>query len=240
MALKSLTIVHLYPKEMNIYGDTGNIKTLAWRLKARGLGYDLIAVGIGDQLPKQVDIMVAGGGQDSGQELIQTDLMKRSKQLKRLADDGLVILVVCGMYQLLGHYFKTAEGSKIEGVGIFDAVTKAGPSRLIGNIVIQSPFGRLVGFENHSGQTILAGDQLPLGRVIKGSGNDGSSGREGAVYKNAFGTYLHGPILPKNPVLADELIKRALERRYGKDSVLLPPLDDGLAIQAADLAAKRP
>ena len=240
MALKTLIIVHLYPKEMNIYGDTGNVKVLIWRLGKRDITAKVAKIGMGQALPSDTDILIAGGGQDSGQEVIKQDLKKRTKDLKAMADDGVSMLTICGTYQLFGHYFKTAEGVKMPGVGIFDAVTDAGDDRMIGNIVIQSPFGRLVGFENHSGQTTLADDQLPLGKVIKGSGNNGSSGKEGAVYKNVFGTYLHGPILPKNPNLADELIRRALERKYGRLDGQLAPIDDGVAKKAAELAAKRP
>jgi CobQ-like glutamine amidotransferase family enzyme len=225
---------------MNIYGDTGNIKALIWRLNQRDTKAKVIKIGIDEVLPKSTDILVAGGGQDSGQEVIQADLKERAIELQSLADEGVPMLVVCGMYQLFGHYFKTAEGTKIQGLGIFDAVTEAGPTRMIGNIVVQSPFGRLVGFENHSGQTVLAEDQLPLGKVVKGSGNNGSTGKEGAVYKNVFGTYLHGPVLPKNPRLADEIIRRAIERKYGKQNTGLVSIDDRVALRAAELAAKRP
>lgn len=238
MASRIIDIGHLYSQEMNIYGDNGNVKALAWRLKLYGFTPKLHIIGVGDNLPKQLDILVAGGGQDSGQLKIQNDLLKKGGELKARVADGLSLLAVCGTYQLLGHYFATAEGKHIKGIGLFDAYTEAKDKRLIGNIVISSPFGRLVGFENHSGQTFLAETQLPLGRVTKGFGNDDASGKEGAVTGSAIGTYLHGPLLPKNPNVSDHLIKQALSKRYGQ--VDLPQLNDKLALKAADIAAARP
>lgn len=238
MVGKVINIGHLYPAEMNIYGDNGNVLTLVWRLKQRGYLPKVHGIGVGTKLPESLDIVVSGGGQDSGQDKVQRDLIKRAPELKSLANDGLVILAVCGMYQLLGHYFDTNSGQHLVGVGLFDVFTKAEDKRLIGNVVVSSPFGQLVGFENHSGQTHLNQGQLPLGKVNKGFGNNASSGKEGAVSGNAFGTYMHGPLLPKNPHFADELIKRALERRYGKAE--LAPIDDSFALRAADIAARRP
>lgn len=238
MALKTINIGHLYPAEMNIYGDNGNVLTLVWRLTQRGYQPKVHRIEIGSNLPSNLDILLGGGGQDSGQDKIKDDLIRQNDELKAQAKDGLVILAVCGTYQLLGHYFDTASGDRLPGIGLFDAFTKAESKRLIGNIVVSSPFGRLVGFENHSGQTHLNPGQLPLGRVERGSGNDESSGKEGAVTANAFGTYLHGPLLPKNPHLADELLKRAIERRYGEAK--LTPLDDAWALRAAEVAARRP
>lgn len=236
--MKKLDIGHLYPAQMNIYGDNGNVLTLLTRLRQRGFAPRLHPLEAGAAWPKELDIIVAGGGQDSGQAKVKEDLLKRGEELKSRVKDGLVLLAVCGTYQLLGHYFATTEGERLDGIGLFDAYTKAESKRLIGNIVISSPFGRMVGFENHSGQTHLAEGQLPLGRVEKGFGNDDASGKEGAVTLNAFGTYLHGPLLPKNPQFADELIKRALERRYGQTELV--PLDDSLALKAAAIAARRP
>ena len=240
MALKTLNLVHIYPREMNIYGDSGNLKVLVRRLEQRNIKVKVSGVSAGQAMPKDADIIIGGGGQDSGQQVIEKDLKKKKAELKKMAEDGVAMLMVCGMYQLFGHYFSTKDGVKIPGIGIIDATTKASDRRMIGNLVVQSPFGRLVGFENHSGQTELAEDQLPLGKVIKGFGNNGSDGREGAVHKNVFGTYMHGPILPKNPKLADEIIRRALDRKFGKGTLALQPLDDWIAEKAADLAAKRP
>jgi hypothetical protein len=195
-------------------------------------------VEVGDVWPKSIDIITAGGGQDSGQQVILEDLKKRSSDLRKMADDGVVMLTICGMYQLFGYYFKTADNQTLDGVGIFKAHTEAKDRRLIGNIVTSSPFGRLVGFENHSGQTFLESGQLPLGKVTKGFGNNETDDKEGAVTNNVFGTYLHGPLLPKNPHFADQLLKKAIEHRYGQ--VKLKPVDDSIAIKAADIAARRP
>jgi len=238
MTKKIINLGQLYPREMNIYGDNGNLMALAWRLKRYDFQPRLHKIGVGQLLPRELDILVAGGGQDSGQLKIQSDLLKKGDELKRRVSEGLSLLAVCGTYQLLGHYFQTSDGKHIKGIGLFDAYTRATNRRLIGNIVISSPFGRLVGFENHSGQTYLADDQLPLGRTTKGFGNDEASGKEGAVWLNAIGTYLHGPLLPKNPALADHFIEQAVFRRYGIKT--LPDLDDALAKKAADIAATRP
>jgi CobQ-like glutamine amidotransferase family enzyme len=237
MALKSITVVHLYAKEMNIYGDTGNVLSLAWRLKQHGYQAEQVVVNAGQRLPKNVDIIIAGGGQDSGQTKVQDDLGRRGQTLQKVSDDGVVILAICGMYQLLGHYFETETGDVIPGVGVFDMYTKAENKRLIGNVVADSSYGRLVGFENHSGQTYLGEAQLPLAKVRKGWGNNATDNKEGAVVANTFGTYLHGPILPKNPQFADELIRRAVERRYGSFSP--QAIDDTYADKAAAIAAKR-
>ncbi len=239
MAVKAFKIVHLYPAEMNIYGDRGNIITLAKRLGWRGIEFEVIDVGIGQSYDfKQADIVFGGGGQDRGQMVIAEDLQKRRHELVAAAEEGTVILTICGTYQLFGHGFKTKDGNQIPGVDIFRANTVASNVRMIGNIVVSSDFGELVGFENHSGQTRLEASQAVLGKVIKGFGNNDHDKAEGAVYKNAFGTYLHGPLLPKNPLLADELIKRAMLRKFGRAD--LQPLDDGLENQAAQIAKTRP
>ena len=234
-----LTICHLYPYSMNIYGDTGNVKTLEYRLKQRGISVKIVRPDIGDKISHEVDIIIAGGGQDSGQSHVKTDLQKRKKELRALQEDGVVFLTVCGTYQLFGHRFITHRGEDIEGIGIFDLITKGSDERMIGNIVVESPFGTLVGFENHSGKTFLEPGQKALGRVIKGAGNNGESGDEGAVAINAFGTYLHGPILPKNPRFADELIMRALQRKY-RYTEGLSELDDREEEKATKIALELP
>ncbi len=236
--MKQVRIVHLYGREMNIYGDNGNLETVEWRLRRSGYRCKLSQVSVGDKLPNDTDIIIAGGGQDSGQLAIVGDLKTRASELRSLAEDGVVMLAVCGSYQLFGHYFVTSDQTTLAGVGIFNCYTIAKPRRIIGNIVLSSPYGCLVGFENHSGQTFLEDDQLPLGKVVKGIGNNEADDKEGAVYKNVFGTYMHGPVLPKNPKFADELIRRALKRRYGKAD--LEHFDDSLALKAAEIAAKRP
>ncbi len=235
---KLLHIAHLYPKEMNIYGDTGNRIILQKRLEWRGIEVRTTYVGIGDDIPQDVDIIIGGGSQDAGQEMVQDDLLAKGKKLRSLADDGVVMLMVCGLYQLFGRRMVTQAKVAIKGVGIFPLETVAGRKRLIGNTVIASEWGELVGYENHSGKTTLDADAQPLGKIIKGDGNNGNDVSEGCIYKNVFGTYAHGPILSKNPAFADELISRALTRKYGKSE--LNTLDDALELQAADVAKARP
>ena len=240
MVKQSLTIVHLYPKEMNIYGDRGNVIALSYRAALRGVGTNILHCGLGDDIPKGVDIIVAGGGQDSGQLAVQADFTGKSKALHGMFNDGVVCLAVCGMYQLLGKEFITEDGIVIKGISYLDMYTEASDKRLIGNVIIQSDVGELVGFENHSGQTYLSSGQKPLGRVIKGFGNDETSLNEGIIYNNVFGTYLHGPILPKNPRLADELLRRALVRKYSNADIMNEHIDDSLELLAAKVAKTRP
>jgi CobQ-like glutamine amidotransferase family enzyme len=185
----------------------------------------------------EVDIVFGGGGQDRGQVLVGADLLERGGALRKAAADGMPMLLVCGLYQLFGREFMTNEGKTIPGIGVFDMTTTGSDTRMIGNIVVESPYGRLVGFENHSGATILGKAQRALGKVKKGYGNEPKSKREGALNGNVIGTYLHGPILPKNPALADHLILQALQRKYGVTE--LTQLDDALELQAAKIAQSR-
>jgi CobQ-like glutamine amidotransferase family enzyme len=236
---QKLVIAHLYPREMNIYGDAGNVLTLVKRLEWRGYEAEVRAVEMGEPFDfSQVDIVFGGGGQDRGQLIVGQDLLDRGDDLRQVADDGLPMLLVCGLYQLFGRSFTTADGQELPGLGIFRATTTGGDERMIGNIVVASPFGRLVGFENHSGVTLLESGQKPLGRVLKGYGNDPKAKYEGAVSHNTIGTYLHGPILPKNPALADHLLLTALKRRHNITE--LAPLDDRLEHATARVAAQRP
>jgi lipid II isoglutaminyl synthase (glutamine-hydrolysing) len=237
--VKKFVLGHLYPKQMNVYGDLGNIITLQHRLKAYGYDVEYVSLDSLQHIKNNtIDILVGGGGQDSNQGIIQEDLLEFAEELKSQCNDGLVCLMICGMYQMFGRRFVLPDKTQIDGVGIIDAETKAGETRLIGNINIDSEFGQLVGFENHSGRTYLAKGVKPLGKVSKGAGNNGETGEEGAVVNNVFGSYLHGPALVKNPAFADELIKRALARRG--DATELPALDDYLELQAARIASKRP
>lgn len=240
MSRQSLDIVHLYPKEMNIYGDTGNRLVLEKRAEWRGVDVRVHLVGVGDQLPNVVDIILGGGGQDAVQDVVQKDLASKAQKLKSLAEDGVVMLMICGMYQLLGRSFVTNEGVKIEGVGVLPLDTVGGAKRMIGNTVYQMPFGEVVGYENHSGVTTLDDAGTAFGSVVRGDGNNGSDKTEGARVYNVFGTYSHGPILPKNPVLADALLKIALERKYGAEAVHLQPLDDHEELAAHATAKTRP
>jgi CobQ-like glutamine amidotransferase family enzyme len=237
---QQLKLVHLYPSEMNIYGDRGNMLTLIQRLDWRDIETEVINIGLKDDFDfTTADIIFAGGGQDRGQGLVAADLGRRADNLKQAAKAGVVMLVICGTYQLFGRAFTTLEGEKLPGIGLFGAETFGSTERLIGNCVIESDYGRLVGFENHSGQTKLDSDQPALGKVLKGNGNNSLSGEEGARLNNVHGTYLHGPLLPKNPRLADHLLETALVRKYGPD-VALAPLNDELEFQAARVAATRP
>lgn len=237
--MKYITIAHLYPKEMNIYGDWGNIIALRQRLTWRGIEskYEQVTPGSSYDFSR-ADIIFGGGGQDSGQDVVATDLRKRAPELKAASDAGVAFLLVCGMYQLFGNRFMTSDDNEIAGIGIFDAETVGSSERLIGNVVVESEGFELVGFENHSGKTFLSPGQAALGRVVKGYGNNGEDGFEGAISKNAFGTYLHGSLLPKNPEFADELLARALKRKYG--DIELDPLDDECAQKAAEVAKRRP
>ena len=237
--MRELVLVHLYPREMNIYGDTGNVLVLRRRLEWRQLPVRVVPVSIGDPLPNDADILLGGGGQDAAQGEIGADFASRGAQLRALADDGVVMLTICGSYQMLGHEFVTQEGSRIAGVGVLDVVTHGQPVRLIGNNYVDTPdAGRLVGYENHSGLTTLGSGVRPLGSTQHGRGNNGKDGTEGAVRDNVIGTYLHGPVLAKSPQFADELLRRAYDRRG--DSVELEPLDDALPEQAARVAVGRP
>lgn len=237
--MKKVIIAHLYPREMSIYGDLGNVITLQKRLEWRGYEAEVRPIEVGEPFDfAEADIVFGGGGQDRGQLVVEEDLLGRADNLMRQVEDGLPLLVVCGLYQLLGRGYVTMDGQELKGIGVFGATTHGGTKRMIGNVVVESPWGQLVGFENHSGQTLLESDQAPIGRVIRGYGNTPKGGFEGAVAHNAIGTYLHGPILPKNPDLADHLIVAALRRKYDIDS--LKPLDDRLAHQAARVAAGRP
>jgi CobQ-like glutamine amidotransferase family enzyme len=237
--VKPLRLVHLYPREMNIYGDTGNVLVLRRRLLWRALPAEVSPVNVGDPLPADADIVLGGGGQDAAQGEIGADFAARAAQLRAMADDGVVMLTICGSYQMLGHEFVTHDGRHIPGTSVLDVVTRGAGERLIGNNWVETPdAGRLVGYENHSGLTELGPGVRPLGRTQAGRGNNGRDRTEGAVRDNVIGTYLHGPVLAKSPRFADELIHRALRRR-GADTEL-EPLDDTLPEQAARVAVGRP
>jgi len=232
-----LRLIHLYGDLMNLYGDRGNILALARRCAWRSIDLTIDEMSVGDRVdPGTSDIFFFGGGQDREQETVSRDLMAgNGKAIQEAVDVGASLLAVCGGYQLLGRFFRTGEGTEIPGTGLFDAYTVAGGSRMVGNLLIASEIDgeshTTIGFENHSGQTYLGESVEPLGRVTVGSGNNGKDGLEGARYKGAIGTYLHGPALPKNPWLTDWLIRAALRRRFGTD-VSLPALEDNREIEA--------
>lgn len=223
-------IGHLYPDQMNIYGDRGNIIALRQRCLWRNIAVTVSAIHPHQQVDwGQFDICFFGGGQDSGQALIAADMVHRhGANLKAAIQDGLVMLAICGGYQLLGNYFLTHTGEKLPGVGAMDVHTVGGSERLIGNLAIECTLPlvpqTLIGFENHSGRTYVGSHARPLGRVLAGHGNNGQDGSEGAIVNNAIGCYLHGSLLPKNPHFADYLITTAGIRKYGHCD--LEPLDD--------------
>lgn len=239
MNQKTIRLLQLYPRDMNIYGDWGNTLTLKRRLEWHGYGVDLLEYNPGDIFSSDVDLIVGGGGQDSGQDIIQSDLLKIGPALLKLANDGVPMLMICGMYQLFGRFFKTRDGHVIDGIGLFDIETIGGNERMIGNIITKSPlFGEIIGYENHSGATTLGKDVAPFGQVYRGAGNNGKDATEGAMHKNVIGTYLHGSLLPKNPAVADWLIEKAIERKYGESSLTV--VDDRFANEARRIAAARP
>lgn len=236
---KSITILQLYPKDMNIYGDWGNVQVLLQRLKWHGYDTTLTDYNPGDTFPDTVDILIGGGGQDSGQDKIQQDLLAIAPKLRELAENDTPMLLICGLYQLFGNFFKTQDGHVIKGIGVLDIETHAGPERLIGNVVTQSKeFGDIIGYENHSGQTFLGRGVLPLGKVIKGAGNNGQDDSEGVRYRNIVASYLHGSLLPKNPAIADFLIEKAVTKKYGDYAPSV--IDDRFAELARENALKRP
>ncbi len=233
----SITIGYLYGDLMNIYGDNGNIITLKKRLEWRGVECNVVNISLNDSLKKgDIDLYFFGGGQDQSQVRVSEDIQGKASVLKSDVERGVPLLSICGGYQLLGDYYKPHKGPKLGGIGIFQAYTDASFDRMIGNIVIETDvFGTLVGFENHSGKTFLKKGAQALGTVTSGCGNNGADGLEGCIYKNAIGCYMHGSVLPKNPKLADWLIIKALETKYGKD-VVLENLDDALENRAHETA----
>ena len=241
--LHAVRLCHLYPDMMNIYADRGNIAVFQQRLAWRGMGLEITEVGLGDTIDAdQHDLYYLGGGQDRDQNLVAQDLMRNQGVLQQAADAGAAQLYVCGGIQLAGHYYVAADGTRLPGLGILDLRTEAGDSRLIGDLVIDATIEgttkRVVGYENHVGRTLLGAGCSPLGKVVSGHGNDGESGFEGAVVNHVIGTYLHGPLLPKNPWLADLLLSWALDHRYG-DDIALRPLADTVETHAHEAAIAR-
>lgn len=259
-----LIIYHLYPDLLDLYGDRGNVLTLTSRCKWRGIDVEVRRVSLKEEIDfSEADILFLGGGSDREQGLLVEDLSSRSRELKDAIEDGLVLLTICGGYQLLGQYYQTGEGKKIPGLGILDLYTIAGNKRLIGNVIVQMDEGlqrsigdiygdnkitenvnvfggnldTLVGFENHSGKTYLGSGLCSLGKVIRGNGNNGEDSYEGVRYKNVFGTYLHGPFLPKNPQIADLLLSLALQRQGYNEP--LTRLEDQLEIDAHNAIVAR-
>ena len=226
-----ISVAHLYPDYLNIYADRGNIAVFRRRAALRGHSLEVTAVEPGDPLePSAFDLVYVGGGQDREQALVAPDLARRGDDLLQAVETGTALLAVCGGYQLLGRGYRGRDGSSMPGAGLFPLETVAGERRLIGDVLLEVELDgtttTVAGFENHAGRTLLDPGATALGRVIAGHGNDGTSGLEGCRVAAAIGTYLHGPLLPRNPALADWLLARALEHAGG-DGVL-EPLDDEL------------
>ena len=226
-----LNIAHLYPELLNIYGDMGNIYAIKKRCEWRNISAEVYNINQGADInPDLFDIYFIGGGQDKQQIDVAKELQKQKENLKQAAENNAVMLAICGGYQLLGKYYLPHKGEKLEGIGILNAYTIAGNKRFIGNVTVKSNFlspETIVGFENHSGLTYLEEGTTPIGKVITGNGNNGKDLTEGARYKNVFGTYLHGSLLPKNPQFADYLIKLALNKKYNCE-IELDKLDDSI------------
>lgn len=239
---QKITIGWLYPTLMNVYGDIGNVKALQKRCEWRNIDcfVKYLEPGFLENEVKSCDILLMGGAQDKQQKIVSKDLHAKKKDLQEAIEYNIPGLYVCGAYQFLGNYYKKADGENIKGLGIFDLHTEnLENTRLIGNLIASSDsFGHLIGFENHGGKTYLGKNIKPLAKVIKGFGNNGEDKTEGAIYKNSIGTYLHGPILPKNPRFADFLIKKALEIKY-KKKITLKKIDDSLEEKARMAIAKR-
>jgi len=239
-----LTLIHLYGDLMSLYGDRGNIIALQRRCAWRQIELEVIDASVGDPVkPAASDLFFFGGGQDREQATVSEDLARgNGEAIEEAVREGAALLAVCGGYQLLGRFFRTGEGAEIPGSSLFDAFTVAGPERNVGNVVAETEIDgtrrTLVGFENHSGRTYLGPEAQPLARVLVGRGNNGEDKLEGCRQGTAIGTYLHGPILPKNPWLADWLIAAAVRRRTGAE-MPLPQVDDTAETIAHDTMAKR-
>lgn len=235
-----IQVGHLYPDYLNIYADRGNIAVLAERARARGHELDVSAIGLHDAVPAgEIDLFYIGGGQDREQALVAHDLAGKASALQEAVESGAAFLAVCGGYQLLGLYYRDVAGQEQPGIGLLPLHTIANEQRMIGDVLLDCDWAgqTLAGFENHAGRTILDEGAVPLGRVVAGFGNDGESGHEGARYKRAYGTYLHGPLLPRNPWFADQLLSEALAHAGGATE--LTPLPDELEHQAHAISAAR-
>jgi hypothetical protein len=240
-----ISVAHLYPDYLNIYADRGNIAVLGRRAAWRGHALEVHELSVDDDIrPGEHDLLYVGGGQDREQALVAPDLAAKGASIQAAVDDGVAVLAVCGGYQLLGRFYRDRAGAELPGAGVFPLHTIAGDRRMIGDVLLECDLGEgqartLAGFENHAGRTILDDGAEPLGRVIAGFGNDGASGFEGCRVRRALGTYLHGPLLPRNPWLADWLLSRALAHASGGEPPELEPLADDLEAEAHQVSARR-
>lgn len=240
-----IRVGHLYPEYLNIYADRGNIAVLARRAALRGHDLEVTEIGLRDPLEPGVhDLLYIGGGQDREQALVAPDLAGKGPAVADAVARGTALLAVCGGYQLLGRGYRSRDGSWLPGAGLFPHETIAGDTRMIGDVLLACELEpglhtTVAGFENHAGATLLDESATPLGRVVAGFGNDGRSGFEGCRVGAAIGTYLHGPLLPRNPVLADWLLAGAIAHRHGGPVEPLPRLDDRLEERAHEVSARR-
>ncbi|NHA69930.1 type 1 glutamine amidotransferase [Phycicoccus flavus] len=234
----TVTLVHLYPREMSIYGDLGNTRALASRIRRHGYTAEVVDHHPGADFRDDAHLFMGGGGQDSGQARVEADLEAVGPTLKAMAADGVPMLVICGMYQLFGNSFHTVGGQVLPGLGILDVTTRGNDKRMIGPVCLETEFGRVVGYENHSGSTVLGTGQEAFGTVLAGHGNNGEDRTEGARTLHVIGTYLHGPLLPSNPMVSDALIAVAAERATGRP---FEPedLEDPLADEARGRQVRR-
>lgn len=241
--MKKITICHLYPDVLNLYGDRGNIIALKKRLEWRGIECEIKEANIGDSIDvDSTDIFFIGGGQDFEQEVLLKDLSSgKGEQITQAVESGKVFLAICAGYQILGKYYKTHTGEICEFIGALDVFTEGQKQRMIGNYTYECELDgqktKIIGFENHSGKTYLGQNVKPFGKVLYGNGNNGEDHTEGARYKNVYATYAHGPVLPKNPKRSDELIKIALKNRYG--DISLSELDDSFENNAHEYMENR-
>ena len=239
MKLRKLKLGHLYPLQLNLYGDIGNVIALKKRCEWRDIELEIDNINLGDNITEH-DIYFIGGGQDRQQVEVSIELQKYKSFLHEEMNNDSVFLGICGGYQLFGEYYQPHNADRLNGIELLDAYTVAGHNRFIGNVTVKTNFvepNTLVGFENHSGLTYLRGETKPLGEVVIGRGNNGEDRTEGAKYKNVFGTYLHGSFLPKNPHFTDYLISLALIKKYGEAE--LTPLDDKIEFDAHAKAVSR-
>jgi CobQ-like glutamine amidotransferase family enzyme len=232
---------HLYPDYLNIYADRGNVAVLSERARSRGHELKIVAVGMSEPVPAGIDLFYIGGGQDREQGLVAPDLAGKAEALADAVDGGSVVLAVCGGYQLLGRFYQDVSGSELPGVGLLPLHTVAGARRMIGDVLLDCAWAgqTLAGFENHAGRTILDPGAEPLGSVVSGFGNDGESGAEGCRQGRVYGTYLHGPLLPRNPWFADRVLAEALAHATGGEPEELAALADELELEAHEVSAGR-
>ena len=235
-----IRVGHLYPDYLNIYADRGNIAVFSERARARGHELEVRAIGMRDAVPVgEVDLFYIGGGQDREQALVAHDLVGKASALREAVEAGAAFLAVCGGYQLLGRFYRDVAGDEQPGIDLLPLHTVAEKRRMIGDVLLDCDWAgqTLAGFENHAGRTILDEGAEPLGRVVSGFGNDGRSGYEGCRYRRAYGTYLHGPLLPRNPWFADHVLSEALAHAGGPTD--LAPLPDELEHEAHAVSAER-